>query len=281
MRIPVMRRKWLLGLATMLAIVGSLAGYRCYLDHVPVPRPLPPGTHPVVCDGGLLGGTLDSKVVNNDVMTARMTQRMVFRCYAQTGFRGLAISNTDGNHYYIEMLNGRLLLPYNIAICGNWNPLPRPVKAYAPTAADSTAVADVLRAKRLKHPIVRITEALAADLDGDGTVEHVIAATTPTPGYVEGPLGLTSAGPDDYSIAIVVYSPDNSPRPALLEGDVHTSRSVMAVEFHLRGIYDVDGDGQMEALVDYRSSEEISGTEVYDVTKTGVTSSEMLYVNGG
>jgi hypothetical protein len=118
----------------------------------------------------------------------------------------------------------------------------------------------------------RVTEAVAVDLDGDGTVERVISATTAREAYTENAergdysfVAVESGGRIDVlNGAFFPYEPTTHPLPNL---------------YSIGGILDVDGDGRMEVIVHYIGYE-WSGDEAYRITPGRITNLFGAYTGG-
>lgn len=269
------------GLALMVIMGGGAFWHhmarRADAHHRAIDRQ--PSANPVVRDGILLGGVLAGRVVGDEAMAPHVAGGETYRCFTQSGPSGTATGGPAQSTTPIAVdLSGIDVSRVDIALCGAWNPLPRLPQVVKPfPAADRASVAACLRAHGIAHPHVRLTADLSIDLEGDGSPERVLCATTQTPNYVPGPLGMTSVRPGDYSLVLVTTSRRGIATPILVTGVFFPTvgENPVAVEFTLAGVYDVDGDGVMEVLISSRSSEEISATTVYRITGTRATETGM------
>lgn len=234
----------------------------------------PAGMHPVVYGDMLLGGVMNGRVVDATAMAGAVTGAERYRCYRNHVYRrmatgGKATESGSQNLLYTIALQGKG--DCDIAICGTWNAVPRKPAAITPTAADRTAVLAMLRAHGLKRPKVHVTADYAVDLDGNGTVEHVICATTPNAAFQPQGLGASTIIKDDYSLVMIRTSVKGIAKSILVEGQFypHVRRYDIAQAYTLKHLYDVDGDGKLEILVDFLNSEEFWGTTVYRFTGAG------------
>ncbi|HEU4562120.1 MAG TPA: hypothetical protein VFS20_30105, partial [Longimicrobium sp.] len=86
-----------------------------------------------------------------------------------------------------------------IAIAAPWAVVPRPVVRLSPSAAAgyNNAVRDIVSRHGIRNPVPRVTGAVRADLDGDGTEEVVISAHRYTG------TGGMHVGAGDYSLLFV------------------------------------------------------------------------------
>ncbi len=127
-----------------------------------------------------------------------------------------------------------------------WNPVPRLPKPIDPTSpVYKTVVANFLKRRGIRHPVVSIKEAFRVDLEGDGVEEVVLSAT-----YYKN--GLSSdAWPGDYSFVIVRKVTGKIVTDHLLEGDFVLRRVNFGAptENHISAIADLNGDGKMEIVL--------------------------------
>ena len=145
----------------------------------------------------------------------------------------------------------RELDTHAIAIAASWNPMPRPVKS-ADTKQEVylKAVSDILVAKGIKKPIVKITQHIRADLDGDGEEEVIIAATR----YSRNDEGMgapMSASSGNYSFVVLRRVISGKVVTQILDGEFYSkSAESSAPNIHdIGGILDLDGDGKMEIIL--------------------------------
>jgi hypothetical protein len=138
-----------------------------------------------------------------------------------------------------------------IAIAASWNPMPRPVKS-ADTKQESyvKAVGDMLIAKGIGKPVVRITQHLRADLDGDGD-EEVLLAATRYPKSEDGLSAPMSATAGNYSFVALRRVVAGKVVTQILDGDFYpkSSESSAPNVHSIGGLLDLDGDGKMEIIL--------------------------------
>ncbi len=166
-------------------------------------------------------------------------------------------------------------LPANVtarvAIAADWSTQPRPVTAV--DAAETALVAPLmltLQALGLATPTINVTRALRADLDGDGSEETIIAATYRDAGG-DGPAPSAAAG--DYSLIAVL--PAGAPVASVIVSDVVLQPIEFGApyQFDLLGLYDLNGDGTLEMVLE-SSYYEGASMEVYRVA--GIASKRVL-----
>lgn len=238
------------------------------LAAVVTPSVYPKGIHPVVRDNILLGGVLQGRLVNDEKIVNAIKGKEKYRCYRNHVFQRMATGSKieeGGSETRITLAKAG---EYDIAICGNWNAVPRKPKRIATTTEDRAAVLALLRAHRLKHPKVRITAEYAVDLDGNGTIEHVICATTPNADFTPHGLGASTIKKDDYSLVMITTMVKGVRKSIFVEGNFYPRVSDLniAKEYYFGGCYDIDGDGKLEVLVNFMNSEEIWGSTIYRFT---------------
>ena len=129
---------------------------------------------------------------------------------------------------------------------GKWNAVPRiPKPIDLNNATYKEAVRKFLVRKGIARPVVKLTEAYRADLEGDGVDEVVLAAT-----YYKN--GLTSgASKGDYSVVLVRKAVGKVVTDHMLEGEFVLKQVDFGAptENHVSAIADLNGDGKMEIVL--------------------------------
>ncbi len=139
-----------------------------------------------------------------------------------------------------------------IGVSAAWNPMPRPVKS-ADTNQDAyvKAVTDILTAQGIKKPVVKITQHLRVDLDGDGEEEVLIAATRYPNAEGEGsaPMAATAGS---YSFVALRRVIDGRVDTQIIGGEFYPKTMDFNAPnvYHVGGVLDLDGDGRMEIIMD-------------------------------
>jgi hypothetical protein len=150
-----------------------------------------------------------------------------------------------------------------IAVGGTWNALPRVPRAQnvnLPTYRE--AVSKLLKQKGIADPRVRITQLYRVDLEGDGTEEVVLTASS------QGKHIESRAVSGDYSLALVRKVVDGKVRTLILAEDVHPrvegDKWEIPYLFTVSAILDLNGDGKMEVVVNWDYYEG-QGVEAYEI----------------
>lgn len=207
--------------------------------------------HPVVDAqrGYLLGARVNGAWREGQHIAARVGAGQRFRVFGPGGLLGEATgwrpqANEDVCQESFQVELSPAWEAGEVAVGGTWNLLPRPVTRLR-AAAYEGAVRQILLQHGIRNPVVHVTAAIRADLDGDGTDEVVIAA-----GRSNEELGwVAKAG--DYSIVFARKLVAGTVRTIMIEQEYHplTRPDAVPDEFTLAGAWDLDGDGQMEIMV--------------------------------
>lgn len=157
---------------------------------------------------------------------------------------------------------------FDVAVGGSFELQPRPVSEEDPAQeAYRSQVAAFLTAQGIAEPVVQIQQALGVDLDGDGSREVVLSATRL--GAAEGILPVTpSVEAGDYSVVMVLR--EGQAAPLILDSNVFSQAEDFSApqRFLVVGVYDLNGDGGMEVVVDGAYYEGVF-ISVYEVRASG------------
>lgn len=138
-----------------------------------------------------------------------------------------------------------------IGVAASWNPMPRSVKL-ADTKQDVyvKAVTDILTAQGIKKPVVKITQHLRMDLDGDGEEEVLLAATRYPTAEGEGsaPMAATAGS---YSFVALRRVIGGKVETQIIGGEFYPKNMEFNAPnvYHVGGVLDMDGDGRMEIIM--------------------------------
>ena len=138
-----------------------------------------------------------------------------------------------------------------IAIAADWNPMPRAVKNSSTTQdVYVKAVRELLIAQGIAKPVVKITQHLRVDLEGDGQDEVLLSATHYPAAEGEG-SAPTSAGAGNYSFSVLRRLVGGKVVTQILEGEFYEKATEFsAPNVHsIGGVLDLNGDGKMEVIL--------------------------------
>jgi hypothetical protein len=230
--------------------------------------------------GCLLGGALNKQFIQPEDATKMINGGESYKIYSLQGRLGLAVGKkpesigdpcpeesavaTTPSHDRQDV----------VGIGSTWAGMPRVPVALSPDSAFyKNVVADLLKTRGMTQPHVLIDQIYRIDLEGDGSSEVLISASYFKNGYVPlpvaGPSPSASAG--DYSVVLMRKVEDGVVKTVVLEEnefkqDIEFSAPL---QFRLRGIMDINGDGTLEVLTIARYYEGQS-TSVFQITGTKV-----------
>jgi hypothetical protein len=224
-----------------------------------------PRIAPIVSGIYLLGGSQNGRWIDAATTARQLRGAERYRLYTTAGQIGSATATVAASEdicadTYFAKVTPKPQAAEFAAFGGTSNPLPRKLRLHSPTmAVYRQAVAELLRARGIANPDVRITKIVRVDLEGDGVDEVVLSASR-----VDQALPSIKAG--DYSLVVL---------RKIVNGKVQTIP--LAEEYHLKpaefgapniysipAIADFNGDGKMEILVNWNYYEG-SGAELYAV----------------
>ncbi|MEP6774256.1 MAG: hypothetical protein ABJA50_01560 [Chloroflexota bacterium] len=234
--------------------------------------------------GCLLGGALNKQFIQTEDAAKMINGGESYKIYSLKGRLGLAtgrkpvsigdpcpeISAVDTTPSYDRQ--------DVVGLGSTWAGMPRVPIALSPNlAVYKNAVADLLKARGITQPHVLIDQIYRIDLEGDGSSEVLISATyfkngnIPQP--VAGPSPDASAG--DYSIVFMRKVVNGVVKTVVLDENEFTNDAVFVApyQYRLRGVMDINGDGNLEVLVMGRYYEG-QFTSVFQIT--GIKAEEVL-----
>jgi len=228
----------------------------------------------------LIGGSQNQKWISTGRFQKTLKNSEKFQLYTLKGPAGEVTLKRNAESECHESWNGKMngkTPPESkggIAIKSpSWNVMPRLPRAIDPADPSYVAaVSDILKREGIKSPVVKITQAYAVDLDGDGKEEQVIVANRYAKGLRElsGVGNETSAG--DYTLVVVRKTIDEKIQNIFLVRAVwlKANEGPLPRANHLSAIADLKGDGVME-LVFYSAYDEGSGSVVIQLNGSKAT----------
>ena len=136
-----------------------------------------------------------------------------------------------------------------IALAVPWNPMPRTAKASDKTQELYVKAAyDFLVGKGIAKPVVKITQLLRIDLNGDGEDEVLLSATNYPGEDGESPYHAEAG---NYSFVLLRQVTDGKVQTKLIDGEFYpkASESQTPYRYEVSGLLDLDGDGRLEIVI--------------------------------
>ncbi len=159
-----------------------------------------------------------------------------------------------------------------ISATANWNPLPRmPKKLDSANKTYQKIALDFLTTKGLKTKSVKLENAFSIDLEGDGSDEFFLEATS----YKgkSGELNFASARAGDYSFVLMRKIINGKAKDFLIEGEFSPKKPAVEdyiSEFDVSAFADLNGDGKVEVILKGLYSYGGESTEIYESGKNGL-----------
>lgn len=136
-----------------------------------------------------------------------------------------------------------------IAVAAPWNPMPRTARANDKTQEVYVKAArDFLLTKGIRNPVVKITQLLRVDLDGDGEDEVLLSATNYPGRAGESPLSAVSG---NYSFVLLRHVVNGKVQTKLIDGEFYPKANGFNApnRYEVLGLLDLDGDGRLEIIL--------------------------------
>jgi hypothetical protein len=221
--------------------------------------------------GGLLGGVEKGRYLDAKTTFGRLKGEGKYSLFGITGKTGELTATVEApddpcDEFYFAKtaLEGQK----GVAVGSDrtWNPVPRTPKAV--NLNDKTylnVVAQILRTKGLPNAKAKIEQAVKVDLDGDGSDEVVLTASS-YGGNIE-----PSAKTNDYSFLLVRKIVAGKVKNIMV-AEEYIKKNVdfgAPSRFEISAIVDLNGDGKME-IVQYGEYYEGSGAGVWEITDKAV-----------
>jgi hypothetical protein len=271
-------------MTTLLKIAGVLLLVFAISAPAPAPAQAAGTVYPIVDaeTGYLLGGTANKLWLDAAQVAPLLKGGEPYRLYTLKGYMGTVNgaqpASAGAPCEDTQVLTLTPPVPVSGRIIGSggpWKALPRLARSQSVNQqVYKDAVAAVLKAHGIAKPVVRITQLLRVDLDGDGVTEVLVTASS----HVGGVQPRAQAG--DYAVVLLRKVINGKVQTTLLESDFYPAAVEFAapLEFTVSAIADLNGDGNMEIAVHYEYYEG-AGTTVYEVK--GSTVKEVLATGCG
>jgi hypothetical protein len=204
--------------------------------------------------GLIIGARSDGKWLQSEEAGKAVEPGKKYRLFTLTGEAGTVVGGKVGaNADVCPDVWEQAMEPASekraIAVSAPWNPMPRTARALEKTQeAYSKAARDFLIGKGIAKPVVKITQLLRVDLDGDGRDEVLLSATNYPGEEGESP---TNAEAGNYSFVLLRHVVDGKVQTKLVDGEFYrkASESQTPYRYEVSGLLDLDGDGRLGIVV--------------------------------
>jgi hypothetical protein len=204
--------------------------------------------------GLIIGGHAGGKWLSSEQAGKALEPARKYRLFTLTGKTGDAVGgqaapNADVCPDVWEQTMQPTTEKSAIALAVPWNPMPRTAKASDKTQEIYVKAAhDFLVSKGIAKPVVKITQLLRIDLDGDGKDEVLLSATNYPGEPGESP---PSAAAGNYSFVLLRHLVDGKAQTKLIDGEFYpkASESQIPYRHEVSGLLDLDGDGRLEVIL--------------------------------
>jgi hypothetical protein len=225
---------------------------------------------------GLLGGVENGKFLDAKTTFARLRGEGRYSFYGVAGRTGELTATVQSpdepcDEFYFAKLGIEGKKGTAISTLRTWNPVPRTPRSI--NLKDKTylgVVSGVLRAKGLPKATAIIEQAVKVDLDGDGTDEVALAASS------YGGNIRAGAKPNDYSFLLVRKIVGGQAKNIMVAEEYIKKNIDFGApnRFEISSIVDLNGDGRME-IVAYSEYYEGASAGAYEITDRAVEIKEL------
>jgi len=207
--------------------------------------------YPIIVKGVLLGGYGNGTWWEHDNLFKRLSDKQTYQIYSLTEKIGIATGEKISKKEEYEppriiIIHPKYRRSEHYAISCDWNPLPRLPKILSNNnEAYRKIVQDILHEHKIKN-VPNIEQIIQVDLEGDGNNEVIIVAKKTTADF--------SFFNNEYSFLLVRKMIQGKVKNIFLEEEfIINNDECMQIppsSYRIRGLFDADGDGILEILVE-------------------------------
>ncbi len=202
----------------------------------------------------IIGAYAGGKWIPSETAGKALKPGRKYRLFTLTGKSGEAVGGKAGANADVcpdvwEQIMKPATEQHAIAVAAPWNPMPRTARSSDKTQEVYLKAAhDFLVGKGIAKPVVKITQLLRIDLDGDGEDEVLLSATKYPGEPGESP---PSAVAGNYSFVLLRHFVDGKVQTKLIDGEFYpkASESQTPYRYEISGLLDLDGDGRLEVIL--------------------------------
>lgn len=218
----------------------------------------------------LVGGTVDGKWVSASKISPYLSGKERYQIYWCDKRFGPERSGKLSSDYYINMTPD---MEGSIAVSGTWNALPRMLQPLNEKDKNYvSAVRSALKQQGITGKIsTTIRDVVSVDLEGDGTNETLISAHSSN-WNPDNPL------PNQYSTVLLQRYVRGKLQTIPIAINLYRAndRSYIPMFYGIEGAWDLDGNGDLEIVINYASAPfESYGTLIY-----GLKSGKPVFLTG-
>ncbi len=245
-------------------------GLVCSLGDQQMFLPVMAPNYPLVNRSGvLIGGSMAGTWADGKTLAAKLAGGEPYWVYTPTEaltatLRGGKPTVEDpGEFMSVPLPWGEDVHQDAVAFGGPWNAQPRtPRQLKLEGSPYEAAIRDVLREHRMPKAPVKLQQAMLVDLEGDGTDEVLLSASSMPADHPP----VDSAAGGDYSMVLLRRVDGRQVKTYVLAAHFYTKETNAPNVDRVQSVLDLDGDGVMEILCSWMYYEG-GGTDVYQLQK--------------
>jgi hypothetical protein len=204
--------------------------------------------------GLVIGAYADGKWLPSEPAGKALTPGKKYRLFTLTGEIGTAVGGKAGPNADVcpdlwEQTMQPTIEKHATAVAAPWSPMPRTAKMSDRTQEVYVKAArDFLVGKGIAKPVVKITQLLRVDLDGNGEDEVLLSATNYPGEEGESPYHAEAG---NYSFVLLRQVVDGKVQTKLIDGEFYRkpSESQTPYRYEVSALLDLDGDGPLEIVL--------------------------------